>query len=65
MEPGRATFCAAEGGVGGLSWKTVEKLKEMRNFYLNVAWGGSPSLNRITYTKPLKWPKLLLHRPHN
>lgn len=39
MEPGRATFCAAEGGVGGLSWKTVEKLKEMRNFYLNVAWG--------------------------
>lgn len=42
MEPGRATFCAAEGGVGGLSWKTVEKLKEMRNFYLNVAWRGFP-----------------------
>lgn len=41
MEPGRATFCAAEGGVGGLSWKTVEKLKEMRNFYLNVR-GGVP-----------------------
>lgn len=39
MEPGRATFCAAEGGVGGLSWKTVEKLKEMRNFYFNVALG--------------------------
>lgn len=22
IEPGRATFCAADGGVGGLSWKT-------------------------------------------
>lgn len=63
MEPGRATFCAAEGGVGGLSWKTVEKLKQMRNFYLSVEWGFP--LNRITYTKPLKWPKRLLHRPHN
>lgn len=58
-DPGIMAFCAAEGGVGGLSWKTKQKKeRELENiitlFQINVVERVLQNLQRIIRTNKME-----------